>query len=185
MARNSIVARLLSLVVVLSAAFTPLPGMALTVTWDWGSLDQNNSWNDPLNWSADALPTTTDDVELTYSDILWPSSITLGGDQGVRSLLLNSGVLTGISGANTLTVQGGGANLIAVGSGATDTTTLGMTTLSLMAAGSIDVASGKTLAIDAAISGGTFAIQKTGAGTLALGGSNTLAPSRSRAARSC
>ena len=44
--------------------FMSFPAAAATITWDGGGIDadSNNRWDNPLNWSGDVLPSSTDDV---------------------------------------------------------------------------------------------------------------------------
>ena len=63
------------------------------VSWDGGG--DGTSWNDPLNWSANTLPMTNDDVTI---NVVANPTITLTGSVTIRSL--NNAETLVITGAN-------------------------------------------------------------------------------------
>ena len=71
---------------------------AATVTWDGGAA--TNNWTDATNWSTDALPTMSDDVDLNGATVVLTAStqvqrVYAGGSS---NLTINSGVTLTISG---------------------------------------------------------------------------------------
>lgn len=89
------------------------------VLWDGGAGSLN--WGDPLNWSSDALPSSTDDVSIAGA----AGEISVGGSATVKSLSLGNSLAVG----GSLTVTDGfamsaGVSLYAVGGGAVTLTGL-------------------------------------------------------------
>jgi hypothetical protein len=75
-----------------------LQATAATVTWDGGASTSN--WTDALNWSTDALPTMSDDVDLNGATVVLTANtqvqrVYAGGS---AQLTINTGVTLTISG---------------------------------------------------------------------------------------
>lgn len=171
---------------------------ATTRTYDGGTTGTGNALDTAANWSADTLPTTSDEAvfdntitlpgslslsttSVTYSDLIWNSNVssTIGASGSSNRVITLSG-----SGGSTAAIADGGASgdLLLMGTNATSNTLTiggnvaagtGQLSLQVTKAGNIDVVNaGATLNLTAALSG-AFGITKTGLGTLVLSGVNT------------
>jgi hypothetical protein len=71
---------------------------AATVTWDGGA--GTSSWTDAMNWDTDALPTSSDDVDLNGATVVLSANTTVQRVYagGSSNLTINSGVTLTISG---------------------------------------------------------------------------------------
>ncbi len=100
-----------SLTALLVALLPVLAARADTITWT-GSGD-GTSWNDPANWSGNAVPGAEDDVLITndgtYTVVLnvhaTINSLTLGGESGTQTLRTGSATLT-MNAASTIGASG-------------------------------------------------------------------------------
>ena len=146
----------------------------------------NGSWNTAANWSASGIPDSTSDVLLDNSLVTLPSPLGLDAAFTVKTITLNTGasdILQANTSGNTtraLTLNGNGAgtaDLIAVSGNSTLTLQSGGTTgtlsLALGDSGKFNVGTGSTLDIQSVISGSAKSLEKNGAGTLILRGTNT------------
>jgi hypothetical protein len=97
--------------------------MLATVLWDGGG--NGTSWNDPLNWDGDALPTAADDVVIGAAGgvtITYPAgTTTVKSVQSEAGLHIAGGSLTvaGTSYVNGPLTVASGASLVATGAGVT------------------------------------------------------------------
>ncbi len=82
-----------------------------SVAWTGGG--DGTSWTDPGNWSDDAVPTSSDDVQITLSPS--PTIEIDSGDQSVGSLTMTGG---------TLTVENAGVSFTVTGATAVSNTSL-------------------------------------------------------------
>lgn len=116
--------------------------------------DASGSWNTAANWSANALPGTTDTAVFSTVD----TSITLDGNQSVNALIIGD------------TTTSNTANwILNTGTPTTSTLTLGGTTPTITVN---DLGTGKAATIGAVLAGST-GLTKAGKGTLILAGANT------------
>ncbi|MEA2238059.1 MAG: fibronectin-binding autotransporter adhesin [Thermoanaerobaculia bacterium] len=95
--RNRVIARAilaLAMVAVSSSAF------CATVTWDAGGGDDN--WSNPLNWTGDSLPTSSDDVVITTGG---PGTVLLDQNATVKSINVLAGVTFHVQAGWVLTVS--------------------------------------------------------------------------------
>jgi autotransporter-associated beta strand protein len=172
-------------------AVVPLLGLLSRSTRAQNVPDDVNNGSTDLSNSASysgGAPTSSSDVAFTavpYSpsaftlpasfvltagtvDDLSSTALTIQNASGASTISLSGGA-NSVSGVpNDLLYVASGGNLSIGGSGATPAG--GTITLSLGAAGNIDVASSASLFIDGPILGNSFGVTKTGSGTLILSG---------------
>lgn len=150
----------------------------------------NTSWSDPLSWSLGTVPGAGDALLFDTSSLLNTTldnsytSQTLSFDTGANSLTIDANAVA--SGAQTLTLSGGtnalgGSELIATSATTTGTIAFGSTPfvgtigVALTTDSIINVANAAaTVNFDVnSVISGAFSLNKTGAGTLTLAGTNT------------
>ena len=74
---------------VASVSFSAGSSQAGTVTWDGGSGGTGTSWNDPVNWAGDTLPTSADTANFTNyggTGVSTTKTITLDAPQSIYQL---------------------------------------------------------------------------------------------------
>jgi autotransporter-associated beta strand protein len=145
-----------------------LPGGAANV-WDGGTGANNNRWDTVLNWDNDVLPLDTADVTIG-TGAASGNQINLNGNRVVNSLTFTGGYYQLVGGA--LTVSSGN---VTVDSGSVGNQYFNLSSLILGNSGVFNIASGKQLNFNNAITDGglSYGITKTGAGTLALNSAST------------
>jgi fibronectin-binding autotransporter adhesin len=172
------------------AALDPAP--AKTFDGGNGSADPatgaGTSWNTATNWVGDAVPGSGDPVLLDNSKLATlPATMQLDAAFTIHSLNLNSAnsvnIITNSSGSTGRNFQLNGDGvvtdpLINVTGGGTLTLTSTNGTMSLLlgASGQFNVDTGSTLTINPTIKDNSVtarSVEKTGAGTLTLSGTNT------------
>jgi hypothetical protein len=99
-----------------AAVIAALPtGTAVPVAGYWTGLGNGTSWNDPLNWSANTIPTTSTDV---FIDVATNPTINITGAASVRSIqstealdIASGGSLTYVAASlvGNVTLNNGGA----------------------------------------------------------------------------
>jgi fibronectin-binding autotransporter adhesin len=168
---------------------------AAVKTWDGGTNGTGTSWNasSGVNWNPNGIPTAADDILFDNTIVTTlPGTMTLSSTSiTIRTLTWNTNntsqvtTATSLSTDSVITLNGDGVNPLLSVLGTSGTLTfVGPSTMSgsgvlrfvLGASGQFHVANaGATLAINAGISEASlgFQIEKTGAGTLTLGGTNT------------
>ncbi len=150
-------------VAIIGSALFAISATAANI-WDGGGADGN--WGTNLNWDDDNVPTS-------------PAALTFSGNLNTNTANnLVSFTATGLtfdSSAGTFTL--GGPNGITLSGSVADNSvnaqTISMPTIALSATEGVDVVSGGSLSISSVISGSTFGLTKTSAGTLVLTGANT------------
>jgi autotransporter-associated beta strand protein len=145
-------------------------GGPTTRTWDGGANDGN--WNSSNNWSADIAPTAADIAAFATSFGSGGTTIDLGGDKSVLSLSITNTTAFSLNN-NILTLANGDITRSAT----TGTTTINSGLL-LGGDGAWNIAGSATngtLVVNGVIDDGasTFALDKTGSGTLTLNNANT------------
>ena len=136
---------------------------APTTTVYWTGASSPN-WTTGGNWLSNMIPTAASDVVFSYLSV-GNFSITLGQDTAVHSLSIEEASPIAISG-NTLTVGAGGIDMLSALNDAGIYSALVLNT-----AQPWDIASGRTLSVNAIVSG-LGGMTLTGRGTVALGGTN-------------
>ena len=79
-------------------------GQAATVAWDGGG--DGSTWSDPLNWTTDTVPSTSDDVIINDPGtvtIRVTDSVTIQSLDCQENLILTSGTFTLIAGNSSIT----------------------------------------------------------------------------------
>jgi len=164
-----------SLSVGLAAAFSAAAMQAGNISYDGGPSGTGTNWGDAVNWSTDALPTSTDNVFFNTANTTL--TINLGVSREVRELVVGNpnaaytiGSASDVSAGNSITL----ANV------RRESTSGGQQTLAanvvLSSASSVwEVNSGynNALVVTGGISGAGKSLNKWGGGTLTLGGANT------------
>lgn len=153
------------------------------------------AWGTTTNWLDGSIPISTDDVLIDYSNGATTTVLTLNAAQAANSLTFGSATGTALGSftlrANTSVTTGRTLTLtsgnITVDSSVTGQINLGtpaaagfgVTTVSLAPTGTstFTVATGKTLNIDAVLTGTGTTLTLAGGGTVVLAGANTFGAS--------
>ncbi|MDB6138309.1 MAG: autotransporter, partial [Verrucomicrobiaceae bacterium] len=190
-------------VFILPSLLATLPALSLapaaTLVFDGGSAGTGTTLDTAVNWAGDVLPGTTSEVwfnntftppaqltttaSLVWGDLIWNSATSSAITLNTATATSQTITLSGGGGSTEALAQGGAAgDLIVLGSNATASSLsiggnagvgTGRLNLVLGTAGNFDVVnSGEALNISSIISG-AFSLNKTGAGTLSLGGTST------------
>src|ERR1041385_6867108 len=93
------------------AAVCSRSAFCATVTWDAGGGDGN--WSNPLNWSGDSLPTSSDDVVIDNSTSV--DTVLLDQNATVKSIDIGNGVTFHVGAGELLTVNGPSVSTVAAG----------------------------------------------------------------------
>ena len=149
-------------------ALPALTGGAANV-WDGGTNANNNRWDTAANWDDDLLPLNTADVTIG-TGFASGNQINLNGNRVVNSLTFTGGYYQLVGGS--LTVSSGN---VTVDSGSVGNQYFNLSGLILGNSGVFNIASGKQLNFNNAITDGglSYGITKTGAGTLTLNSAST------------